>query len=99
MGLPATIASSCSLLSTPTSSGAPRTARAHRYQGRGGSVLGSKSCLGVGGVRIDRAVTQRLLEAVAPHAVEAALEAAERARQLNEDICGAIAASANSFSL
>ena len=68
-----------------------RAGHAHRYQCRGGNADGSKSCLGVGGVRVDRAVGLQLLEAVAPHAVEAALQAAERARRLNEDVCGAIA--------
>ena len=51
----------------------------HRYQGRGSSQLPGL-CVGIGGVRIDRALTTRILDAVSPHAVEAALQAAEQVR-------------------
>ena len=43
-------------------------------------------CLGFGGVRVDRAVSAQLLAAVAPHAVEAALEATTQARKLDEEV-------------
>ena len=49
----------------------------HRYQCRGTSQLPGL-CVGIGGVRIDRALTTRILDAVSPHAVEAALQAAEQ---------------------
>ena len=51
--------------------------RAYRYQCRGSSQLPGL-CVGIGGVRIDRALTTRILDAVSPHAVEAALRAAEQ---------------------
>ena len=49
----------------------------HRYQCRGSSQLPGL-CVGIGGVRIDRALTARILDAVSPHAVEASLQAAEQ---------------------
>jgi len=52
----------------------------HRYQCRGELSAGNVPlCIGIGGVRVDRAVAVQLLEAVAPHAIEAALEATARA--------------------
>jgi excisionase family DNA binding protein len=42
-------------------------------------------CLGVGGVRLDRAVSVQLLEAVAPNAIDIAIEAANRAGQVDEE--------------
>jgi hypothetical protein len=43
-------------------------------------------CLTCGGVRVDRAVSMQLLRAVESHAVDAALAAAERAKELDEGI-------------
>ncbi len=57
--------------------------RAHRYYCRGGQV---RPCVGVGGIRIDRAVSEQLLAVVAPHAVEAAVEAMQRGTAAQEDV-------------
>ena len=54
-----------------------RSDHPYRYQCRG-SANGPGLCNGVGGLRIDRAVATRILDAVSPHAVEAALQAAEQ---------------------
>lgn len=65
---------------------------AHRYQCRGDVARGAdKCCVGIGGIRVDRAVSAELLQAVAPHAIEAALEAAERASRNAEDIRASLA--------
>jgi hypothetical protein len=59
--------------------------RVHRYQCRGDEMRSGSRCLGIGGVRVDRAVSTAVVEAVAPRAVEAALEASARAERLNDD--------------
>jgi DNA invertase Pin-like site-specific DNA recombinase len=65
---------------------------AHRYQCRGEERRGGeRRCVGVGGVRVDRAVSAELLAAVAPHAVEAALAAAERAAHAVVEVRRAVA--------
>ena len=52
---------------------------AHRYQCRGDDAhVGAGMCIGIGGLRIDRAVASQILEAVSDHAVEAALFAADQ---------------------
>ena len=43
-------------------------------------------CLGAGGVRLDRAVAEQLLQAVSGHAIEAAIQAEERARVSDDDV-------------
>ncbi len=49
-----------------------RSGTAHRYLCRTTSDQGDgQQCIGIGGVRIDRAVSRHLMEAVAPHALEA----------------------------
>ena len=53
------------------------TSNPFRYQCRGDSN-DPGLCIGIGGLRVDRAVSERILEAVSPHAVEAALNAAEQ---------------------
>jgi hypothetical protein len=58
---------------------------AHRYQCRG-SPDSSGLCVGVGGVRFDKAVAALLLDAVAPLAVEASIEAAKRISQATDDV-------------
>lgn len=64
-----------------------RAGHAHRYQCRGEATRSTGGlCIGIGGVRVDRALAASLLEAVAPHAVEAALEAAERAAAADDDV-------------
>ncbi len=67
-----------------------RARRPHRYQCVGGSSEGKKSCLSVGGVRLDAAVAERLTEALTPYAIDATLEASHRTRKSHEDICSAI---------
>lgn len=56
-----------------------KAGNSHRYICRGAEMHGArKVCIGVGGVRVDRAVTEQLLVAVAPHSIDAAIVAAER---------------------
>jgi DNA invertase Pin-like site-specific DNA recombinase len=64
-----------------------RSGHAHRYQCRG-DVQGEYKglCVGVGGVRVDRAVAAQILEAVAGCAVEAALRALEQVSQADADV-------------
>jgi DNA invertase Pin-like site-specific DNA recombinase len=66
-----------------------RSGHAHRYQCRGDHV-GAGLCIGVGGVRIDRAVAARLLEAVSGHAVEAGIRAAEQVGHADDDTKAAL---------
>jgi DNA invertase Pin-like site-specific DNA recombinase len=55
------------------------TGRVPRYVCRGGRVdRGSSSCLTVGGLRVDQAVTAAVLEALQPAGVQAAFTALER---------------------
>jgi hypothetical protein len=62
-----------------------RSGHAHRYQCRGDQVGMSRNrCLGIGGVRVDRAVSAELLHAVEPHAVEAANQAAATAAETEQ---------------
>lgn len=59
----------------------------HRYQCRGNSdTAGGKPCIGAGGVRVDRAVSSQILEAVSSHAIEAAIQAAERSTAAHDDV-------------
>ncbi len=63
-----------------------RAGNSHRYICRGAEMHGAKKlCIGVGGVRVDRAVAQQLLLTVAPHAVEAAVMAAQRVADQTND--------------
>lgn len=51
----------------------------HRYQCRGEvDRYGGSVCIGIGGVRIDRAVAAQIMQAVSEHAVEAAIRAAQQ---------------------
>jgi DNA invertase Pin-like site-specific DNA recombinase len=64
---------------------------AHRYMCRREEHRGSvKRCVGIGGVRVDRAVSAEILAAVAPHAVDAALAATERASTAVDDVRRAV---------
>lgn len=64
-----------------------RSGHAHRYQCRGDDKhVGAGLCIGIGGVRVDRAVAELLLEAVSSHAVDAAIKAVELASQENEGV-------------
>jgi len=61
--------------------------QAHRYQCRGDdNHVGSAMCIGIGGVRTDRAVATQLLEAVSEHAVQAAFRAYEQSMQGDKDV-------------
>lgn len=65
---------------------------AHRYQCRGNSDSGGgKICIGAGGVRVDRAVSSQILEAVSGHAIEAAVQAADKSRLADDDVRLALA--------
>ena len=64
-----------------------RSGHAHRYQCRGDDKhVGAGLCIGIGGVRVDRAVAELLLEAVSSHAVDAAIMAVELASQEDEGV-------------
>ena len=57
-----------------------QSGHAHRYQCRGDDAhVGVGLCIGIGGVRVDRAIVAQMLEAVSARAVEAALLAADQA--------------------
>lgn len=69
-----------------------RSGHAHRYQCRGDDAhSGTGACLGIGGVRVDRAVADLLLQAVSECAVDAAIEASERAGRADADVQQALA--------
>jgi hypothetical protein len=64
---------------------------AHRYQCRGDDGhVGAGLCIGIGGVRIDRAVAQQILEAVSDRAVDAAIFAADRVERSRRDVVAAV---------
>lgn len=64
-----------------------QTSHAHRYQCRGEDAqVRAGMCVGIGGVRLDRAVAEKLVEVVSPFAVEAALAATERAAKASDDV-------------
>jgi DNA invertase Pin-like site-specific DNA recombinase len=64
-----------------------RSGHAHRYQCRGeDSQVRAGLCVGIGGVRVDRAVAAKLLDAVSAHGVEAAIAAEARAAKMDDDI-------------
>jgi len=65
---------------------------AHRYQCRGDSAMqGTALCIGIGGVRVDRAVATAIVEAVSDHAIEAAVRAADQADHKGVDTRQAVA--------
>lgn len=68
-----------------------RKGHAHRYQCRGDDGhVGAGLCVGVGGVRVDRAIALQLLDAVSDRGVEAAIFAsAQIARSTNDIIAAA----------
>jgi DNA invertase Pin-like site-specific DNA recombinase len=64
---------------------------AHRYQCRGDDAhVGAGLCIGIGGVRTDRAVAYQILEAVSDHAVEAAILASSQVERSTNDIIAAV---------
>jgi hypothetical protein len=64
-----------------------RSGHAHRYQCRGDDAhVGSGLCIGIGGVRVDRAMATKIIEAVSDRAVEASILASEQAARAADDI-------------
>ncbi len=64
---------------------------AHRYQCRGDDAhVGAGLCIGIGGLRIDRAVASQILEAVSDRAVEAALFAADQVDRSRQEVTAAV---------
>lgn len=64
-----------------------RSSNPHRYSCRNGKdQSGGKLCIGIGGVRVDRAVAAQIIEAVSPHAVNAALVAANQVNKADDEI-------------
>ncbi len=64
-----------------------QSGHAHRYHCRGDdSHVGGWLCIGIGGVRIDRAVAVQIVEAVSEHAIEAAIQAADQSVKADNDI-------------
>jgi DNA invertase Pin-like site-specific DNA recombinase len=58
-----------------------QSGHAHRYHCRGDdSHVGGWLCIGIGGVRVDRAVAAQIVEAVSEHAIEAAIQAADQSK-------------------
>ncbi len=63
----------------------------HRYQCRGkDSQVADELCIGIGGLRVDRAVAAQILEAVSDHAVEAAILAADQVATAAADVRKAV---------
>lgn len=64
---------------------------AHRYQCRGDDAhVGAGLCIGIGGVRIDRAVALQSLDAVSDRAVEAAILASEQVERSQQEVIAAV---------
>jgi hypothetical protein len=64
---------------------------AHRYQCRGDDAhVGAGLCIGIGGIRIDRAVALQILEAVSDRAVEAATFASDRVEGARQEAITAV---------
>lgn len=64
---------------------------AHRYQCRGDDAhVGAGLCIGIGGVRIDRAVALQILEAVSDRAVEAAIFASDQVERSRKEVISAV---------
>lgn len=64
-----------------------QSGHAHRYHCRGDdSHVGGRLCIGIGGVRIDRAVAAQIVDAVSEHAIEAAIKAAEQSVKADNEV-------------
>ena len=64
---------------------------AHRYQCCGDDAhVGAGLCIGIGGVRVDRAVALQMLEAISNRAVEAAIFASDQVERSQKDIVAAV---------
>lgn len=63
----------------------------HRYQCRGkDNQVADELCIGIGGMRIDRAVAAQILDAVSDHAVDAAILAADQVATAAADVRKAV---------
>lgn len=68
-----------------------KSCNAHRYQCRGDdSHIGSVLCIGIGGVRVDRAIAVKILEAVSDRAIDAAILAADQVARAGDDVRKAV---------
>jgi DNA invertase Pin-like site-specific DNA recombinase len=68
-----------------------QSGHAHRYQCRGDDAhVGAGLCIGIGGVRVDQAITALMLQAVSGHAVEAAMLAATKASEADDALAQAL---------
>lgn len=64
---------------------------AHRYQCRGDDAhVGAGLCIGIGGVRIDRAVALQILDAVSGRAVDAPIVASEQVERSQKEVIAAV---------
>jgi DNA invertase Pin-like site-specific DNA recombinase len=64
---------------------------AHRYQCRGDDAhVGAGLCIGIGGVRVDRAIALQILEAVSDRAVDAAIFASDQVERSRKEVMAAI---------
>ena len=64
---------------------------AHRYQCRGDDAhVGAGLCIGIGGVRVDRAIALQILEAVSDRAVDAAVFASDQVERSRKEVMAAI---------
>lgn len=64
-----------------------RSGHVHRYQCRGDDAhVGAGLGIGIGGVRVDRAIAAQIAEVHSPLAVEAALQAAERKLLTDDEV-------------
>jgi DNA invertase Pin-like site-specific DNA recombinase len=64
---------------------------AHRYQCRGDDAhVGVGLCIGIGGVRVDRAIAWQILEAVSDRAVEAAILASDQVERSRKEVMAAV---------
>src|ERR1700687_795422 len=70
-----------------------QSGHAHRYHCRGDdSHVGGWLCIGIGGVRVDRAIAAQIVEAVAGHAVQAAIQAADQSVKADNKVREALCA-------
>ena len=68
-----------------------RSGHAHRYQCRGDDGhVGAGLCIGIGGVRVDRAISKTILEAVSDRAVDAAIHAADQVTRAAAEVRKAV---------
>lgn len=68
-----------------------RSGHAHRYQCRGDDGhVGAGLCIGIGGVRVDRAIAEQILEAVSDRAFDAAMHAADQVTKAAAEVRQAV---------